>query len=71
MVARKELSRKASFVAALSQAGMTATAWADTTGVSKTMLYRTLRDPKQSAPLTAKIDQFIARYVPASTRSAA
>jgi lambda repressor-like predicted transcriptional regulator len=71
MVARKSLSRKASFVAALTEAGMSASAWAKNEGgVSKTQLYRVLADPKNSAPLTQKIDRFIAKYVPSEMRAA-
>lgn len=64
MVARRKLSRKAGFAAALAEAGMTATAFAAEIGkVSRRQLYRTLDDPQQSAPLTAKIDAFIAEHV--------
>ena len=68
MVARKALSRKALFAAALVEAGMTALEFADQIGnVSPTQLHRTLKDPKQSAPLTAKIDAFIAKHVGSAT----
>ncbi len=64
MVARRKLSRKAGFAAALTEADMTATTFAATIGnVSRRQLYRVLDDPKNSAPLTAKIDAFIAEYV--------
>lgn len=59
MVARRMLSRKAGFAAALVEAGVSASAFALEAGVSRRMLYRVLNDPKQSAPLTAKIDAFI------------
>lgn len=64
MVARKEVSRKAKFAAALKEAGITAEAFARDIGkVSTTQLYRTLKNPMNSAPLTAKIDAFIAEHV--------
>lgn len=64
MVARKKMSRKAAFAAALIEAGMTPTGWARDVGeVSKTQLYRTLNNPSQSAPLTAKIDAFITEHL--------
>lgn len=64
MVPRKVLSRKALFAAALVEAGMTAPQFAsEIGGVSNTQLHRTLKDPKNSAPLTAKIDAFIALHV--------
>lgn len=64
MVARRKLSRKAGFAAALAEAGMTATRFAkDIGGVSRRQLYRVLDDPKNSAPLTAKIDAFIKKHV--------
>lgn len=63
MVAPKTVSRKAAFAAALVEAGISASAFArDVGGVSRTQLYRTLDDPTQSAPLTAKIDAFIAEH---------
>ena len=63
MVARRKLSRKAGFAAALAEAGMTATAFAkEIGGVSRRQLYRVLEDPKQSAPLTGKIDAFITEH---------
>lgn len=71
MVAQKPLSRKALFVAALVEADMSAKRWAEERGgVSQVQLYRTLRHPEQSAPLTAKIDAFIAEYIPAEMRAA-
>lgn len=63
MLARRRLSRKAGFAAALVEAGVSASAFALNVGVSRRMLYRVLNDPKQSAPLTAKIDAFIAEHV--------
>lgn len=64
MVARKKVSRKAKFAAALIEAGISPSAFArERAGVSKTQLYRTLNNPKESAPLTAKIDAFIAEYI--------
>ena len=64
MVARKGLSRKALFAAALVEAGTSANRWADEVGgVSSSHLYRTLDDPKLSAPLTAKIDAFIRKHI--------
>ena len=72
MVARKELSRKALFAAALVEAGTTANRWADEIGgVSSTQLYRTLADPRNSAPLTAKIDAFIRKHIGRELTSAA
>jgi hypothetical protein len=63
MVARRKLSRKAGFAAALAEAGMTATAFAsEIGGVSRRQLYRVLDDPRNSAPLTAKIDAFITEH---------
>lgn len=64
MVARKGLSRKALFAAALVEAGITAPTFArEVGGVSTTHLYRTLDDAKVSAPLTAKIDAFIRQHI--------
>jgi hypothetical protein len=64
MVARKTLSRKALFAAALVEAGMSAPEFASRIGgVSATQLHRVLKDPTQSAPLTGKIDAFIAEHV--------
>lgn len=67
MVALKPLSRKALFAAALVEAGMSAKRFAgEIGGVSEVQLHRTLRNPQQSAPLTAKIDAFITEYTGAS-----
>lgn len=64
MVARQPLSRKALFAAALVEAGMTAPDFAERIGgVSNSQLHRTLKEPRSSAPLTAKIDAFIEKYV--------
>jgi hypothetical protein len=64
MVARKEVSRKALFAAALVEAGMSYPEFAATIGgVSNTQLHRTLKDPTASAPLTAKIDAFIRKHI--------
>jgi hypothetical protein len=64
MVTRKPISRKALFFAALIEAGMTAPQFAEKVGgVSNTQLHRVLKDPTQSAPLTAKIDAFIAEHI--------
>jgi hypothetical protein len=64
MVARKPLSRKALFAAAIVEAGMTYPEFAEKIGgVSNTQLHRTLKDEKASAPLTAKIDAFIAEHL--------
>lgn len=52
-------SRKARFKAALANVGMTMTEWAAKQNVSYIHLYYTLRDPKQSLSLSAKIDAFI------------
>jgi hypothetical protein len=72
MVAPRQLSRKAGFAAALVEAGMTAGKWALEIGeVSRTQLYRTLEDPTQSAPLTAKIDAFITEHVGKTTAQVA
>lgn len=61
MVARKSLSRKALFAAALVEAGMTLPRFArEIGGVSDQQVRRVLLDPTNSAPLTAKIDAFIA-----------
>lgn len=64
MVARKALSRKALFAAALVEAGMSAPDFATRIGgVSNTQLHRTLKDPSASAPLTKKIDDFITKHI--------
>lgn len=63
MVARKPVSRKALFAAALVEAGMTGRGFARDLGVSNTTLLRVLVDPKQSAPVSAKIDAFIREHV--------
>lgn len=63
MVARPPLSRKALFAAALVEAKMSAPAFAEQAGVSVSVLHRTLKGLMVSAPLTAKIDAFIAEHV--------
>lgn len=64
MVTRKPISRKALFAAALVESGLTARQFAkEIGGVSTTQLHRTLKDPKHSAPLTEKIDAFIAKHI--------
>lgn len=64
MVTRKPLSRKALFAAALVEAGMSAPQFAaQIGGVTATQLHRTLKEPRNSAPLTAKIDAFIRAHV--------
>ena len=64
MIARKQVSRKAKFAAALVEAGISPSTFArEIGGVSKTQLYRVLKDPANSAPLTAKIDAFINEHV--------
>lgn len=64
MVARRTLSRKALFAAALVEAGMSLPQFAKQIGeVSPTQLRRVLLDPSNSAPLTAKVDAFIAEHV--------
>ena len=56
MVARKGLSRKALFAAALVEAGMSAPQFAEQVGgVTNTQLRRTLSDPKNSAPLISDV----------------
>lgn len=52
-------SRKARFKSCLARVDMTQTEWARKNGVGYTHLYLTLRDPKQSLELSAKIDAFI------------
>lgn len=64
MLARRGISRKARFAAALVEAGMTVGQFAKNVGnVSREQLRRTLNDPSQSAPLTAKIDAFCDEHV--------
>lgn len=65
MVAQKGISRKARFAAALVEAGLTIGEFLTEHGggVSRTQLRRTLEDEKNSAPLTAKIDAFIAEHI--------
>lgn len=64
MVAHKAIGRKARFAAALKEADMSPTEWALEIGkVSRTQLYRVLDDPSNSAPLTAKIDEFIDKHI--------
>lgn len=62
-MAIKPLSRKALFAAALIEAKTSAPEFAEASGVSNTQLHRTLKDPTNSAPLTAKIDAFILEHV--------
>lgn len=51
------------FAAALVEAGMSTAEWAEKVGgVSDTQVYRVLKDPTNSAPLTAKIDDFIEQH---------
>lgn len=52
-------SRKARFKAACAAVGMTQAQWAAKEDVGYTHLYLTLKDPKQSLTLSAKIDAFI------------
>jgi hypothetical protein len=64
MVTRKALSRKALFAAALVEADMSLPRFASEIGcVTATQVRRTLADPRNSAPLTAKIDLFIRQHV--------
>jgi hypothetical protein len=65
---RLSTSRKARFKAALASVGMTALQWAEKHDVSYTHLYLTLRDPKQSLTLSAKIDAFIAEVEAAKVK---
>ena len=52
--------RKARFKAALALSGTTMSEWADRAGVVRQHVHQTLRYPEISAPLTEKIDAFIA-----------
>lgn len=52
-------SRKSRFKAALARVDMTMRQWAEKQDVGYTHLYLTLKDPKQSLTLSAKIDAFI------------
>jgi hypothetical protein len=67
-----EMVRKRAFKKALIDAGMTQRAWCAAAGISVRHLNRVLVDPRQSAPLTQKILDFIAEgETPASTATAA
>jgi hypothetical protein len=54
-----DLTRKREFKKALIDADMTAIEWARANDVTTTHVNRVIADPRQSAPLTAKIDAFI------------
>lgn len=60
--ARKE--RRALFRAALALARITAKQWAVDNNVTETHLYAVLKGARESNPLTAKIDAFIAQHLP-------
>ena len=60
-VRAKGMSRKARFRAALALARTTETAWADEQGITRQHLYLVLKGDRQSVPLVAKIEAFIAR----------
>lgn len=53
--------RKARFESALKLVGLNQTSWAEANGVALTHLNEFLNGKRVSAPLTAKIDAFIAR----------
>lgn len=53
-------SRKARFKAALALAGINQRDWAKTAGITRQHLNDTLNDKTVSAPLTQKVDDFIA-----------
>lgn len=63
MVALQPLSRKALFAAALVEAGISAPQFAEQSGVSNSVLHRTLKGQMVSAPLMAKVDAFIREHV--------
>lgn len=55
------VSRKARFESALKLVGLNQTSWAEANDVPKTHLNEFLNGKRVSAPLTAKIDAFIAK----------
>ena len=55
------VSRKARFESALKLVGMTQTSWAEANSVALTHLNEFLRGKRVSAPLTQKVDAFIAK----------
>jgi hypothetical protein len=58
------MSRKELFLVAVQRSSLrTAAEFARSIGVSRTHLYRTLDNPRLSAPVTEKIDAFIAEHV--------
>lgn len=60
---REVIERKRQFRKALALAELTAAQWADKHGIGATYLSRFLAGQTVSAPLTAKVDAFIAKYL--------
>lgn len=56
-----KVSRKARFESALKLVSLTQTSWAEANGVALTHLNEFLNGKRVSAPLTQKIDAFIAK----------
>ena len=67
---RIHTSRKSRFKSACARVGLTQKQWAEKQGVGYTHLYLTLKDPKQSLLLAAKIDAFIAEIEEKTTVAA-
>lgn len=61
---RRESSRKAAFRAALALAEKTQAQWAEEHGVTAFHLSVVLNGERESASLTAKMDEFIAEWQP-------
>jgi hypothetical protein len=61
MMVRIRATRKARFESALKLVGLTQTSWAEANRVALTHLNEFLNGKRVSAPLTEKVDAFIAR----------
>lgn len=61
MMVRIRATRKARFESALKLVGLTQTTWAEANGVALTHLNEFLNRRRVSAPLTEKIDAFVAK----------
>ena len=71
MVRKHRTSRKAAFKAALALAGTNQREWAAGEGITAGHLSLVLAGERESERLTAKIDAYIARYLPDARLQAA
>jgi transcriptional regulator with XRE-family HTH domain len=66
MVGTPSPTRKQRFKAALAYAGMTQKQFCEAAEVTKTHLHAVLNGERESPPLTAKVDAFIAQHTPST-----